>query len=105
MILAISTKALGNIQGDVRIGLVKFRSSADAWTTHSYGFTRNIITLEEWLISDQPIGGSQDEHEAVGKKNKFQLRAKGLFLFFPYHHHDRLSKHVLLACMCAYTTD
>ncbi|CAF1580758.1 unnamed protein product [Rotaria sp. Silwood1] len=64
-ILGICVKALA-AQSDVRIGIIKFRSRHDAWTTQVYGFTQNIDTIQQMLSNDQLGGGSPDEYEAVG---------------------------------------
>jgi len=59
-------------EGDIRIGLVKFRSDYDSWKTNLHGFTDNINVLRQWLYHDEPGGISPDGYEAVGKDNRFQ---------------------------------
>ena len=67
MIMAICPMIF-HTQGDVRIGVVKFRSVCDVWNTLEHGFTTNINVLEQWLNSDEPGGVTPDGYEAVGKK-------------------------------------
>ncbi|CAF5025886.1 unnamed protein product [Rotaria sp. Silwood1] len=58
-------------QGDVRIGIIKFRSCHDTWKTKVYGFTQNMHTIQQ-VLSDYDLGGgSSDGYEAVGKTNRF----------------------------------
>jgi len=71
-----------HIQGDVRIGLVKFRSTYDLWNTYVHHFTANINVFQQWLDSDEPGGVCPDGYEAVGKKQRFQLLNRILRTFF-----------------------
>ncbi len=81
IITSISTMVLG-MQGNVRIGLIKFRSSYDTWNTNVYEFTGNINVLRQWLGIDEPGGVSPDGYEAVGKKNRDQLLSTSLLMVF-----------------------
>ncbi len=72
IITSISTMILG-MQGNIRIGLIKFRSIYDTWNTNVYEFTGNINVLRQWLGTDEPGGICPDGYEAVGKKNRVQL--------------------------------
>ncbi|CAF5042192.1 unnamed protein product [Rotaria sp. Silwood1] len=70
MILSIGTMTLAS-HGDVRIGLIKFRSCYDRWRTQVHGFISNIDAIEQ-ILTDQDLGGeSPDGYKAVGKKNRF----------------------------------
>ncbi|CAF3709022.1 unnamed protein product [Rotaria sp. Silwood1] len=58
-------------QGDVCIGIIKFRSCHDTWKTKVYGFTQNIHTIQQ-VLSDYDLGrGSPDGYEAAGETNTF----------------------------------
>ncbi len=72
MIIFICIEVL-RIPGDVRLGLIKFRSFHDLWSTNVHGFTSDINEFQQWLGSDQPGGGSPDGDEAVGKKINLKL--------------------------------
>ncbi|CAF1381969.1 unnamed protein product, partial [Rotaria sp. Silwood1] len=65
MILSIGTMTLAS-HGDVRIGLIKFRSCYDRWRTKVHGFISNIDAIEQ-ILTDQDLGGeSPDGYKAVG---------------------------------------
>ncbi len=66
-IVSVSGGAL-QIQGDVRVGLVKFTSVDGLPNTNVYGFTRSKNIVEQWLRSDEPSGGRSDGYEPIGKK-------------------------------------
>jgi hypothetical protein len=52
---------------DVRMSLVKFRSADDLWQHNVHGFTQDVATLLQWLLSNTPDGVGSDHNKAVGK--------------------------------------
>ncbi len=109
MILAIYSMTLAN-QGDVRIGLIKYRSRDDSWTIKKHDFTRNRTILKQWLHSDEPGGICPDGYEAVGKRKKIELLNTRLYnsfniyysllpLYIGYHH--QYCNQLLSAFWCA----
>ena len=61
------------VNQNARVGLIKFRSRFDEWTTDVCSFTNKQVVFEQALNSHQPGGVSPDGGEAVGKKAIFNL--------------------------------